>query len=159
MPPRREEFARRIAEEAAKPIATARVEIDRACDTFRFSAAVARTLTGETVPMDASTAGAHKLGIVLRVPIGVVGAISPFNFPVNLVVHKIGPAIAAGCPVVLKPASATPLSALARGLVVEPGALVCRGHARLLAHSLWSDDDVLEVEMDVREGRQELGVE
>ena len=59
------------------------------------------------------TAGQHKLGIVLRVPIGVVGAISPFNFPVNLVVHKLGPAIAAGCPVVLKPASATPLSALA----------------------------------------------
>jgi acyl-CoA reductase-like NAD-dependent aldehyde dehydrogenase len=120
---RREEFARRIAEEAAKPIRTARVEIDRACDTFRFSAAVARTLTGETVPMDASTAGGHKLGIVLRVPIGVVGAISPFNFPVNLVVHKIGPAIAAGCPVVLKPASATPLSslALARMLVDDCG--------------------------------------
>ena len=78
---RREEFARRIAEEAAKPIRTARVEIDRACDTFRFSAAVARTLTGETVPMDASTAGGHKLGIVLRVPIGVVGAISPVQLP------------------------------------------------------------------------------
>lgn len=110
---RTEEFARRIAEEAAKPIATARVEVARACDTFRFSAAVARTLTGETIPMDASTAGGHKIGFVLRVPVGVVGAISPFNFPVNLVVHKIGPAIAAGCPVVLKPASATPLSALA----------------------------------------------
>ena len=110
---RREEFAPRIAEEAAKPIKTARIEVDRACDTFRFSAAVARTLTGETVPMDASGAGAHKLGLVLRVPIGVVAAISPFNFPVNLVVHKLGPAIAVGCPVVLKPASATPLSALA----------------------------------------------
>jgi len=142
---RREEFARRIAEEAAKPIATARVEIDRACDTFRFSAAVARTLTGETVPMDASTAGAHKLGVVLRVPIGVVGAISPFNFPVNLVVHKIGPAIAAGCPVVLKPASATPLSALALAsmLVDECGlpegwlnVVTCKGSTanRLVEH-------------------------
>ena len=110
---RAEEFAQRIAAEAAKPITTARTEVARAVDTFRFSAAVARTLTGETVPMDASSAGAHKLGVVLRVPIGVVAAISPFNFPVNLVCHKIGPAIAAGCPVVLKPASVTPLSALA----------------------------------------------
>ncbi len=110
---RAEEFARRVAGESAKPIRTARVEVARAVDTFRFSAAVARTLTGETIPMDASSAGAHKLGLVLRVPVGVVGAISPFNFPVNLVAHKIGPAIAAGCPVVLKPASATPLSALA----------------------------------------------
>ncbi len=120
---RLEEFARRITEESAKPITTARGEVARAVDTFRFSAAVARTLTGETIPMDASSAGEHKLGLVLRVPIGVVAAISPFNFPVNLVVHKIGPAIAAGCPVVLKPASATPLSALALGqmLVEECG--------------------------------------
>ena len=62
--------------------------------------------------MDASSAGAGKLGMILREPIGVVGAISPFNFPLNLVAHKVAPAIAAGCPVVLKPASATPLSAL-----------------------------------------------
>ena len=110
---RHEEFAQRITAEAAKPIATARVEVSRAVDTFRFSAAIARTLTGETIPLDASAAGEHKLGFVMRVPIGVVAAISPFNFPVNLVVHKLGPAIAAGCPVVLKPASATPLSALA----------------------------------------------
>lgn len=110
---RHEEFAQRIVAEAAKPITTARGEVSRAVDTFRFSAAVARTLTGETVPLDASSAGEHKLGLVLRVPIGVVAAISPFNFPVNLVAHKLGPAIAAGCPVVLKPASATPLSALA----------------------------------------------
>ena len=142
---RREEFARRIAEEAAKPIRTARVEVDRACDTFRFSAAVARTLTGETIPMDASSAGVHKLGVVLRVPIGVVGAISPFNFPVNLVAHKIGPAIAAGCPVVLKPASATPLSslALAQMIVEECGlphgwlnVVTCKGSVadRLVEH-------------------------
>jgi acyl-CoA reductase-like NAD-dependent aldehyde dehydrogenase len=110
---RHEEFARRITAESAKPITTARVEVSRAVDTLRFSAAVARTATGETVPMDASPAGEHKLGFVLRVPVGVVAAISPFNFPVNLVAHKLGTAIAAGCPVVLKPASATPLSALA----------------------------------------------
>jgi acyl-CoA reductase-like NAD-dependent aldehyde dehydrogenase len=110
---RQEEFARTIAAEAAKPIKTARVEAARAVDTFRFSAAVARTLTGSTVPLDASTVGVGKLGLVLRVPIGVIGAISPFNFPLNLVAHKVAPAIAAGCPVVLKPASATPLTALA----------------------------------------------
>ena len=110
---RQEEFARTIAAEAAKPIKTARVEAARAADTFRFSAAEARTLAGEMVPLEASAPGEGKLGFTLRLPIGVVGAISPFNFPLNLVVHKVAPAIAAGCPVVLKPASQTPLSALA----------------------------------------------
>jgi acyl-CoA reductase-like NAD-dependent aldehyde dehydrogenase len=112
---RQEQFAQLICAEAAKPIKTARVEAARAVDTFRFSAAVARTLTGETIPLEASSAGVGKLGLVLRVPIGVVAAISPFNFPLNLVAHKLAPAIAAGCPVVLKPASATPLTALALG--------------------------------------------
>ena len=109
---RREDFARSIATEAGKPIKTARIEADRAVDTFRFSAAVARTLSGEMVPLEASAAGMGKLGFVQRVPIGVVAAISPFNFPLNLVAHKVAPAIASGCPVVLKPASATPLTAL-----------------------------------------------
>jgi len=118
-----EEFARIVAEEAAKPIRTARVEARRAVSTFTFAAAEARTLSGETVPMDASEAGEGKLAFVMRLPIGVVGAISPFNFPLNLVAHKVAPAIAAGCPVVLKPASQTPLSAvaLARVLVDECG--------------------------------------
>ena len=110
---RTEEFARLISDEAAKPIKTARIEAARAVDTMTFSAAVARTATSEVIPLDASAPGAGKLGFVLRVPVGVVGAISPFNFPLNLVCHKVGPAIAAGCPVVLKPASATPMSALA----------------------------------------------
>ncbi len=108
-----DDFARLIATESAKPITTARGEAERAIDTLRFSAAQARTFTGETIPMDASAAGVGKLGYVMRVPIGVVAAISPFNFPLNLVCHKIAPAVAAGCPVVLKPASATPLTALA----------------------------------------------
>ena len=108
-----EDFARTIAEEAAKPIKTARIEAARAVSTFTFSAAVARGLTGEMIPMDAADVGEGKLAFTLRVPIGVVGAISPFNFPLNLVAHKVAPAIAAGCPVVLKPASQTPLSALA----------------------------------------------
>lgn len=107
-----EELAQLIAAEAAKPINTARTEASRAVDTFRFSAAVARTLAGDVVPLDASTSGEGKLGFTLRVPVGVVAAISPFNFPLNLVAHKVAPAVAAGCAVVLKPASATPLTAL-----------------------------------------------
>lgn len=109
---RHEELARSIATEAAKPIKTARVEAARAVGTFRFAAVEARTLAGDMIAMDANDAGAGKLGFTLRVPIGVVGAISPFNFPLNLVCHKVAPAIAAGCPVVLKPASQTPLTAL-----------------------------------------------
>ncbi|HEV8155027.1 MAG TPA: aldehyde dehydrogenase family protein, partial [Gaiellales bacterium] len=109
---RREEFARTIAQEAGKPIATAGIEVDRAVQTITFSALEARRLTGETVPMDAHPAGEGKAGLILRLPIGIVGAISPFNFPLNLVCHKVGPAFAAGCAVVLKPAGATPLSAL-----------------------------------------------
>jgi acyl-CoA reductase-like NAD-dependent aldehyde dehydrogenase len=107
-----DEFATVISAEAAKPIKTARVEAARAVDTVSFSAAVARTLGGELIPLDASSAGEGKVGWVKRVPIGVVAGISPFNFPLNLVCHKVMPAIAAGCPVVLKPASSTPLSAL-----------------------------------------------
>jgi acyl-CoA reductase-like NAD-dependent aldehyde dehydrogenase len=116
---RQEELARCISAESAKPISTARVEAARSVDTFRFSAAVARTLTGETIPMDASAAGVGKLGFTLRVPVGVVAAISPFNFPLNLVAHKVAPAIAAGCPMVLKPASTTPLTALLLAEVLE----------------------------------------
>src|SRR5829696_6526069 len=110
---RQDHFARIIAEEAAKPLKTARVEADRAVGTARFAAAEARTLGGDVVPLDALPAGEGKIGFTLRVPIGVVGAISPFNFPLNLVVHKVVPAIAAGCPVLLKPASQTPFSAIA----------------------------------------------
>lgn len=120
---RREEFATVIAREAAKPIKTARIEVDRAVGTFRFAAVEARTLVGEVVAMDAIPAGEGKFGFTMRVPIGVVGAIAPFNFPLNLVVHKVGPAIAAGCAVVLKPASQTPFSSilLARMLIDECG--------------------------------------
>ena len=120
---RREQFAKAIAWEAAKPIKTARVEVDRAVSTLQFSAAVARTLAGDVVPLEASQVGEGKLAFTLRVPIGVVGAIAPFNFPLNLVAHKLGPAIAAGCPVVLKPATQTPFSSilLADVLINEAG--------------------------------------
>ncbi len=109
---RSEEAAQTISAEAGKPLKAARVEAQRAVSTYTFAAVEARRLAGEVVPMDASPAGAGKLALTLRLPIGIVGAISPFNFPLNLVAHKIAPALAAGCAVVLKPAAATPFSAL-----------------------------------------------
>jgi acyl-CoA reductase-like NAD-dependent aldehyde dehydrogenase len=109
---RHDEIARQISDEAGKPLKAARVETSRAMSTYTFAAVEARKLAGEMVPMDAAQAGEGKLAFTLRRPIGVVGAISPFNFPLNLVAHKLAPALAAGCPVVLKPATQTPLSAL-----------------------------------------------
>ncbi len=143
-----EDLARTIALEAGKPIKQARVEAERAVGTLRFSAVEARKLGGELVPMEAGPAGAGKLGFVLRLPIGVVGAVSPFNFPLNLVAHKLGPALAAGCPVVLKPASATPVSGIRLvELLLEAGVpadhlhVVC-GSGREVGDPLVSHDDV-----------------
>jgi acyl-CoA reductase-like NAD-dependent aldehyde dehydrogenase len=117
-----EDLALTIAAEAGKPLKTATVEAQRCVDTLTFSATEARKLTGGTVPMEASPAGGGKLGVMLRVPYGVVGAISPFNFPLNLVAHKLGPAIAAGNAIVLKPAGQTPISALKlAAILVEAG--------------------------------------
>jgi acyl-CoA reductase-like NAD-dependent aldehyde dehydrogenase len=109
---RHDEVARLISDEAGKPLKAARVEAARAMSTYTFAAVEARKLTGDMIPMDAAQAGTGKLAFTLRQPIGIVGAISPFNFPLNLVAHKLAPALAAGCAVVLKPASQTPLSAL-----------------------------------------------
>ena len=109
---RHDEVARLISDEAGKPMKAARIEAQRAMSTYTFAAVEARKLAGDMVPMDASQAGEGKLAFTLRRPLGVVGAISPFNFPLNLVAHKIAPALAAGCAVVLKPASQTPMSAL-----------------------------------------------
>jgi acyl-CoA reductase-like NAD-dependent aldehyde dehydrogenase len=109
---RTEDLALTIAAEAGKPLKTATVEAERCVSTLTFSAVEARKLTGGTVPMEASAAGVGKLGVMMRVPFGVVGAISPFNFPLNLVAHKLGPAIAAGNAIVLKPAGQTPISAI-----------------------------------------------
>jgi acyl-CoA reductase-like NAD-dependent aldehyde dehydrogenase len=145
---RAEEAARTISAEAGKPIKTARVEVSRAVSTYTMAAVEARKLTGDTVPMDASAAGASKLALTLRVPIGIVAAISPFNFPLNLVAHKTAPALAAGCPVVLKPASQTPLAALLLAeLESEAGAppgwlnVVC-GPADEIGNVLVQDDRV-----------------
>jgi acyl-CoA reductase-like NAD-dependent aldehyde dehydrogenase len=109
---RHEDLARTISNEAGKPMKAARIEASRAMSTYTFAAVEARKLAGEMVPMDGAQAGEGKLAFTIRKPIGVIGAISPFNFPCNLVAHKIAPALAAGCPVVLKPASQTPMSAL-----------------------------------------------
>jgi acyl-CoA reductase-like NAD-dependent aldehyde dehydrogenase len=117
-----DDLALAICAEAGKPLKTAQVEAARCADTLAFSSVEARKLTGGTVPMEASSSGAGKLGVMLRVPFGVVGAISPFNFPLNLVAHKLGPAIAAGNAVVLKPAGQTPISALKLAeILVEAG--------------------------------------
>lgn len=101
-----------IALESAKPLKYALAEIDRTIETYKFAAEEAKRLTGEMIPLDAAKGGANRVGYTMREPIGVVAAITPFNFPQNLVAHKVGPAIAAGNTIVLKPASQTPLSAL-----------------------------------------------
>jgi acyl-CoA reductase-like NAD-dependent aldehyde dehydrogenase len=145
---RHEEAARVISDEAGKPLKAARVEAARAMSTYTFAAVEARKLAGEMVPMDAAQAGEGKLAFTLRRPIGVVGAISPFNFPLNLVAHKIAPALAAGCAVVLKPASQTPLSALFLAELEEeaglpPGWLnVLAGPASEIGDVLVDDDRV-----------------
>jgi acyl-CoA reductase-like NAD-dependent aldehyde dehydrogenase len=119
---RHDEVAETISGEAGKPMKAARVEAERAASTYTMAAVEARRLAGEVVPMDASAAGVGKVAYTMRVPIGIVGAITPFNFPLNLVAHKVAPALAAGCAVVLKPAGQTPLSALLLGeLETEAG--------------------------------------
>jgi len=119
---RAERLATSISDEAGKPITLARAEVERAADTLRYSAIEARTLAGQVVPMAGSPAGSGAIGFTLRQPVGVVAAITPFNFPLNLVCHKLAPAIAAGCPVVHKPASSTPLtSVLLHELLLDAG--------------------------------------
>ncbi len=110
MAARNEEIGQLISKEEGKIIAEGRGEAGRAVETIMGSAEEAKRLHGETVPLDGDPGGARKLGFTLRVPCGVVAAISPFNFPLNLVCHKVGPALAAGNSVILKPASDTPLS-------------------------------------------------
>lgn len=107
----KEKAAEIIALESAKPLKYALGEIERTIETYKFAAEEAKRLTGEMIPMDAAKGGANRLAYTIRQPLGVVAAITPFNFPQNLVAHKIGPAIAAGNTIVLKPASQTPLSA------------------------------------------------
>lgn len=107
-----EQYARTIAEESSKTIREARKEVGRAVETLRLSAEEARRITGETIPFDQSPGGIGKVGYYRRFPLGIIGAITPFNDPLNLVAHKVGPAIASGNAIIVKPATVTPLSAL-----------------------------------------------
>ena len=107
-----DEFARTIASEASKTIREARKEAFRCVNTLTISAEEARRILGETLPFDSVPGGEQKIGYYYRMPVGVIGAITPFNDPLNLVAHKLGPAIAGGNSIVLKPATVTPLSAL-----------------------------------------------
>jgi len=109
---RQEEFAKVIAREGSKTIREARKEASRCVDTITISAEEARRVVGETIPFDSRTGSENRFGYYTRFPIGIIAAITPFNDPLNLVAHKIGPAIAGGNSVVLKPATVTPLSAL-----------------------------------------------
>ncbi len=104
----RQAFIEQIALEAGKPVKWSEVEVNRAVENLKFAAEACKALHGETVPLDASRGSEGRMGFWIRVPLGVVAAISPFNFPLNLVIHKVAPAIAAGNTVVLKPASNTP---------------------------------------------------
>lgn len=114
-----DEFAAGITAEAGKPAKFARQEVERSVQTFKFAAEEAKRLHGETVPLDAQGGSEKKFGFYHRFPFGVVVAITPFNFPLNLVAHKLAPALAAGCSVILKPSSLTPITALKLAELVE----------------------------------------
>ncbi|MCU0259204.1 MAG: aldehyde dehydrogenase family protein, partial [Solirubrobacteraceae bacterium] len=117
-----EQIARLIANESGKPLKDARIEASRGASTFRWAAEESKRTAGEIIEMDAEASGEHRFGWTIREPRGVIAAISPFNFPLNLAAHKVAPALAAANIVVLKPASQTPLTALRLAeLLVEAG--------------------------------------
>lgn len=120
---RKQELAKILADEAAKPLSAGLAELDRTIATYQFAAEAAKQSTGETIPMDAAPGVTDRMGYTKRVPLGVVSAITPFNFPFNLVAHKLGPAFAVGNTVVLKPASQTPLSALVMAEIFKDAGL------------------------------------
>ncbi|MBP1727939.1 MAG: aldehyde dehydrogenase [Deltaproteobacteria bacterium] len=142
----REEIAGIIAREAGKSWKFALAEAERSAETFRFAAHEAKNEHGALVPMDASPVSSGRFGFYLRVPIGVIGAITPFNFPVNLVAHKVAPAIAAGNALVVKPATKTPLSLLKMAELLEEAGLpagvlnVLIGSGKVVGNQLVQDD-------------------
>lgn len=160
MAARNEELGRLISTEEGKIIAEGRFEAGRAVETIMGSAEEAKRIHGETVPLDGDPGGARKLGFTLRVPCGVVVAISPFNFPLNLVCHKVGPALAAGNSVVIKPATDTPLSALRLTEILLEAGLPPEG-IQCLAGSGGEIGDVLVSDRRVRKitftGSREIG--
>ena len=137
-------FANTLAAEAGKPVKDATVEVDRAVLTFQVAADEATRLGGELIPLDLAARGRGRFAVTRRVPVGAIAAISPFNFPMNLVAHTLAPAVAAGCPIVLKPASATPLSALTLARLLDEagvpkGALSVMPMARDVGDQLVTD--------------------
>jgi glyceraldehyde-3-phosphate dehydrogenase (NADP+) len=145
---RQEEFARIIATEGSKTIREARKEASRCADTITISAEEARRVVGETIPFDSRPGSENRLGYYYRIPIGIIAAITPFNDPLNLVAHKVGPAIAGGNAVVVKPATVTPLSALKLAeALIEAGLPwnilnVVTGRASKIADALVTDPRV-----------------
>jgi acyl-CoA reductase-like NAD-dependent aldehyde dehydrogenase len=120
---RKEELALLMTNESGKPITYSRAELDRAVFTFKYASEEAKRISGETIPLDLASHSEKRFGIVRRFPIGPILAITPFNFPLNLVAHKIAPIIASGNSFVLKPAPQTPLLALLLGeIILESGA-------------------------------------
>lgn len=148
---RQDKLGRLISTEEGKVLAEGVFEASRAKETMELSAEEAKRLTGETLPLDASAGAANKLGFTLRIPCGVVVAITPFNFPLNLVCHKVGPALAGGNAVILKPASDTPLSALALvDILLEAGlpplAISClTGSGSTVGNALCTDPRVRKI--------------
>src|SRR4051794_34780717 len=116
---RREEIGRLMATESGKPIRDALAEVDRAILTFRIASEEAERVGGEVMPLDLNPASRGRVGITKRFPLGPIAGISPFNFPLNLAAHKIAPAIAAGCSIVLKPPSKDPLTMLTVGEIIR----------------------------------------
>lgn len=143
-----EDFARIIAQEGIKTIREARKEVTRCIETIRISAEEARRLNGETIAFDQMPGSDNRMGYFVREPIGIIGAITPFNDPLNLVAHKVGPALAAGNAVIVKPDSKTPLSALKLGRALHdaglpPGLLqVITGHGSEIGDLLVTSPDV-----------------
>lgn len=119
----RQQFAELITLESGKPIRYALAEVDRSIQTFIVAAEESKRLPKEYISLDWTPAGAGKEGFVKYFPIGILAGIAPFNFPLNLAVHKIAPAIAAGCPIILKPSSLTPLSTLMLAKIIDKTAL------------------------------------
>lgn len=157
---RRDVLAKTISSEEGKPIREATAEVERSAQVIELSGEEAKRLGGEVLPLDGGQGVKNKLGFTLRIPCGVVAAITPFNFPLNLVCHKVGPAIAAGNSVILKPASDTPLIALHLAeILLEAGlpplALSClTGSGRLIGSKICSDHRVRKISFT---GSQEVG--
>ncbi|MFX3623076.1 MAG: aldehyde dehydrogenase family protein [Ectobacillus sp.] len=157
----KEDLALLIAKEAAKPLKAARGEVERTIQTYKFAAEEAKRISGETLPLDAAPGTDGRLAYTVRKPIGVVGAITPFNFPMNLVAHKVGPAIAAGNTVVLKPASQTPLSSYALANMLEKAGLpkgafnIVSGKGSVVGETLVKDQRIAAITFT---GSPEVGI-